>query len=366
MKIAQIVYTGFGGLGSVAFSLIEADTRQQHDWIVGFIGDIGIDSSYPKRCAANAVAWKEFRTIRGRPFRAWWRLMSWLRAEQPDAVILHSINSILPCRWHSWRSKTPLIAVEHTPNALKPRSTRLASVLSMLLADRVVLLTREYETELASSFGVLFQPRKVTIIPNGIDTSVFRPSSTLATGRSSTFRLGMAARFSFSKKQDLLVRMMVELLRKRPEVEWSLELAGDGEEFDNVRELIGALGLDEQVKLVGLLDEAAIGGWLRGLDTYVHASAGETLSTSLLQAMATGLPIVASEVPGISNLLGGNKRLGILVSDDPAKWADEIAALYDSPETRRALGMNGRQECLARFGNQAMLQAYIDLLLQGS
>jgi glycosyltransferase involved in cell wall biosynthesis len=287
LKIAQVVYTGFGGLGSVAFSLVDADVDRRHQWIIGFIGNVPIDVAYPVRCVASKVGWEEFRSTGGRPFRAWLALTRWLAQERPDAVILHSINSILPCRLCAWWRGVLLIAVEHTPNGVKTRSEWAFSRLAMVLADRVVLLTPEYQDELARAHGWLFRPSKVSIIANGIDTALFRPS-VRSMGESARVRLGMAARFSLSKGQELLVEMITILKKKRPAIKWELSLAGSGEKFDSVKILISMLGLEDEVLLEGVLDEPSVSRWLQGLDLYVRASHGETLSTSLLQAMATG------------------------------------------------------------------------------
>ena len=360
MRIAQIIYTGFGGLGSVAFSLINAD-RRRHDWCIGFIGDVAIDSHYPARCEAAGVAFKELRSVAGRPYGAWLALARWLDEVKPDAIILHSINAIVPCRWHAWRRSVPLIAVEHAAGALKSRSEKMASRLCMALADRIVLLTPEYERQLAASHGGLYRPRKVRIIANGIDVAVFAPPAKRVAAPAEV-RLGMAARFSFSKRQNVLVRMMGDLRARHPEVNWRLSLAGDGQELRRVQSLASELGLEDQVEFTGLLDEAVLAEWMRGLDIYVHASDGETLSTALLQAMASACPIVASDVSGIRNLLAGAAPLGELAANDPAGFAEKVADLWSDADRRRALGVRARAACVATYGNDTMLACYLDLI----
>jgi glycosyltransferase involved in cell wall biosynthesis len=366
MRIAQIIYTGFGGLGSVAFSLISADRTRFREWQVAFIGEQPIDPSYPPLCEKYGVAWQAFRSTPGRPYRAWLALTRWLARKQPDAILLHSINSVLPSRLVAWWRRIPLVAVEHTPNAVKTRSEWAASRLTMLLADRVVLLTPEYREELAKAHGRLFWPAKVAIVPNGIDTDRFYPGAGQFAG-TTTIRLGMAARFSFSKRQDLLVAALHRLVDRRPDIEWRLALAGDGDRLAAVQRLAADHRLAGAVRFAGLLPESAVADWLRELDIYVHASEGETLSTSLLQAMATGLPIVASDVPGIRNLLTGKgETVGILSPNDPDAFADAVIRLIDDPSRRRALGKWAREVCVARYGNRVMLDGYLRLISEVS
>jgi glycosyltransferase involved in cell wall biosynthesis len=346
----------------VAFSLVAADVGREHEWRIGFIGDLPIDPSYPRRCAEYGVAWEAFRSTPGRPYWAWAALARWLARMEPDAILLHSINSVLPARLVAWWRRIPLVAVEHTPNAVKSHSEWAASRLAMLLADRVVLLTPEYRDELARAHGRLFRPAKVVIVSNGMDTERFRPGAAPASG-AMAIRLGMAARFSFSKRQDLLVAVLRRLVDRRPDIEWRLCFAGDGDRLAAVQRLAADHQLAGAVRFAGLLPEGMVADWLRELDIYVHASDGETLSTSLLQAMATGLPIVASDIPGISNLLAGNgETIGILSPNDPENFADAIIGLVDDPLHRRALGSRAREVCVGRYGNRAMLEGYLTLL----
>lgn len=365
MKISQISYTGFGGLGSVVFSLLDADTSREHQWSIGFIGDQPLDAAYAQRCNDDGVEYAAFQSSSGKPFRAWWALARWLAQTQPEAVICHSINSILACRWYAWRHGARLVAVEHTPNQVKTRNERVFSRLAMLLSDRVVVLTPEYRNELSRAHGWLFRGSKVAVVPNGIDTDVFRPAALphrdrMRPGRALT--IGMAARFSFSKRQDLLVAVLERLAVLRPGLAVQLRLAGDGSEMKRVQALAHASPVGPRIRFDGLLSEEAVGPWLRELDIYVHATDGETLSTSLLQAMATGLPIVASDIKGVNNLLGNDRAFGATVANTADDFATAILELADNPDRLVACGANGRDHSIARYGNDKMLSRYLDLI----
>lgn len=360
MKITQIIYTGFGGLGSVAFSIIEADAQKANDWSIGFIGNLPLDEAYPPRCRQNDVEYGEFYSTPGRPYLAWWRLFMWLAKTQPDAVLLHSINSILPARLYCWLFRARLVSVEHTPLAVKTRVESIFSKMCMVLADRVVLLTNNYRNDLERLHGSVFKPAKVSVIPNGIDTDVFVPAKGT---QGKVIRLGMAARFSNTKRQAVLVDMMRLLMERCPEYAFTLDLAGDGDELETVRAKIQGVGLADHVQLSGLLDQAALVDWFDGIDIYLHASAGETLSTSLLQAMSSQLPIVASDIAGISNLLGnGPDRLGILVDNTGEAFAEAVQVLVADGEARNAMAARARKVCEIRYSNRAMFENYVALL----
>lgn len=360
MKIAQIIYTGFGGLGSVAFSIIEADAEKTHDWSIGFIGDLPLDEAYPLRCRQNDVDYGEFRSTPGRPYLAWWRLFRWLAKTRPDAILLHSINSILPARLYCWLFRARLVAVEHTSLKIKGRMETLFSKMCMVLADRIVLLTPEYRQGLEQVQGRLFRPGKVSVIANGIDLAVFSPGPRVADG---VIRLGMASRITASKRHDILVDMMRVLAEKPSGLSFVLDFAGDGEGLAALQERVEALSLGGRVIFSGLLDEARLAGWFRQLDIYVHASDGETLSTAILQAMACELPIVASDCPGITNLLGeGPDALGVLAGNTGEAFADAVQGLVADDEKRKAMAARARKACETRYSNRAMFENYVALL----
>jgi glycosyltransferase involved in cell wall biosynthesis len=356
MKIAQITYPGFGGLGSVVFSLIDAPGERPVDWEAGFIGDLPLDPALAARCEALNIPNACFRTSPGKPYAAWRKLSQWLTARRPDAVICHSINAILACKWYGLRYRVPVIAVEHTPNQVKTRSERAASLVSMLVADKVVVLTEDYRRELRSQHGRFFRPRKVVTIPNGIDLSVFHPPSPRPERK--RLRLGMAARFSFSKRQDLLIDTMKRLAELRPDLDVTLSLAGNGDRLEAVRDAAAGVG---NIHFDGLLDEPGIATWMQDLDIYVHATAGETLSTSLLQAMASGLPILASDIPGVSNLLQDGVY-GRCIDNEATAFATAILALADDPQSAAAMGARARVHCETHYSMTAMRRAYLGLI----
>jgi Glycosyltransferase len=364
MRVCQITYSGFGGLGSVVFSLIEADIVDSNEWAIGFIGDLPLDYTYPPRCERNGVEFLSFRSVSGKPYRAWLELAGWLGKTKPDVVICHSINSIFACRWYAWRHRATLITVEHTSNQVKSRMGWLFSRLCMLMADRVVVLTDEYRKELRQAHGWLYRAAKVRLIPNGVDTAQFHPSTSSAAKHGSTIKLGMAARFSFSKRQDLLVDVMVALANLRPDLSFELHFAGNGEEVQRVQALAGNSPDAAHIYFDGLLNEAQMAEWLRDLDVYVHATDGETLSTSLLQAMSTGLPIVASDVPGVNNLLGADTEYGLCVANDALSFAHAILKVAEGTGFSSVLATRARGRVLENYSHQVMLQRYLDVIAE--
>ncbi|MCP4451388.1 MAG: glycosyltransferase family 4 protein, partial [Planctomycetes bacterium] len=172
----------------------------------------------------------------GRAWRSWSNVFKQLTRIRPDAIILHSVKTILPCWLYARRRGIRLIAVEHQSNALKERSEWVVSRLLMILAAEVVVLTPDYQQELEYRLGTTFRTAKTHTIPNGIDVSLFSPRSEARLGRRGIVVIGMAARFSSKKRQGALVEALNILRSSHSQIDWRLSLAGDGETLGDIRE----------------------------------------------------------------------------------------------------------------------------------
>ncbi len=365
MKVAQILYSGLGGHGSVAFSLSGADRDKQWQLMMGFFGIEPLSVAYAETCRRQDIPYRYFRVVSGRQWRSWPKVLRWLEENRPETVILHSITALLPCWWYARRNGGRLVAVEHTPNLVKTRNEWVFSVLAMWLADRVVMLTPVYRAEMREALGWWYRDAKVRLIPNGIDTRRFAPVNAPDPETKGKVRLGMAARFVANKRQDSLVAMMDQLRRRRPDIAWELNLAGDGETWKAVETQVRASGLEDCVELTGHLDSDRLAVWFQSLDIYLHASVGETLSTSILQAMATGLPIVGADVPGIGNLLTGEHICGVLVPDStPEGFCAAVSSLWDNPAERRQLAHAARRLAVKEYSQESMFERYHALVME--
>jgi glycosyltransferase involved in cell wall biosynthesis len=358
LEVAQILYSGMGGHGSVAFSLLDADIGNEWRPYLGFFGIEPLSPAYAEQCRTRGISHRYFPARPGKSWRAWGAIFRWLSEIRPEAIILHSITALLPCLIYSrWRNAR-LIVVEHQPNALKSRSEWAFSFLAMLLADRIVSLTPDYAEELRRRLGPFYRARKLEIIPNGIDVSRFIPAEG-SQKKAGSVRLGMAARFTATKRQDTLVEMLSDLCGCEPDIDWRLSLAGGGVALEAVKRRAQAAGLGVRVDFPGQLNEEELIPWLRALDIYLHASEGETLSTSLLQAMASGLPIIASDVPGIGNLVAGQTNCGLLIEgQSPQGFAEAVIGLVKAPEVMARLGADGRMLAEDLYDHRRMFSGY--------
>lgn len=362
LKIAQILYSGLGGHGSVAFSILEGIKSNAYMFIFGFLGIEPLLDAYKNNCKKSGIKYKYFKAIAGYPFYSWPKIVIWLYKERPDAIILHSVSAIIPVLAYTKITKTPLIFVEHQANSLKKSSAWKISKLGMKFADKIVYLTESYKHEMELAMPNSFISKKVSIIPNGIDTQRFIPSKNSIL-ENKKINIGMAARFTSMRRQDILVESLKQLKENYPHFDWHLTLAGDGETFKDIAKLIQDKNLHDNISLHGNLDEQELIHWFQKLDIYVHATEGETLSTSMLQAMACGLPIVASDVPGVKNLVSNTGEFGILVHEQTASaFSKIIGDLVNTKEKAKKMSKIARNIAIETYSIEKMSSKYLELI----
>jgi len=352
MKIANVHYTGFGGLAAVVNGMVTAPGAAEHTWIMGYYGVAPLDASNRAFCEAHGLKYETFQPLPRRPWSAWRDLVRWLKEERPDAILCHSITAIPPCAYYARKNRIPLIAVEHTPNEVKSRTEWAGSIASMFFAHRVVVLTKVYSGLLQAGLGRLYCPAKVRTIPNGVDAGMFRPIADIVSN--GKLCAGMAARLANTKRHAIL-------LEAARDTGLTLRFAGDGECLEGLKSR--ASQIDESlVQFDGLVPADRMPNWLGDLDIYLHASEGETFSMSVLQAMATGLPVIASDISGMDEIIGRDGRCGLLVPNTKQAWRSAIELLAGDAELRKRMGQAARARVEKEFSTATMLDGYLQVI----
>jgi len=230
------------------------------------------------------------------------------------------------------------------------------------LITHFIPLSRELEAYLTDGVGV---PReRVTRIVNGVDTERFRPGSgergVLPEGFGGPDRVvvGTVGRLAAVKDPVNLAQAFVALLRERPERRRWLRLVvvGDGALYGAIRERLDAAGAGDLAWLPGRRDD--VPEVLRALDVFVLPSLAEGISNTILEAMASGLPVVATDVGGNAELVVEGATGTLVPRADPGALAAGIARYLDQPELRRRHGRAARERAVAELSLDAMVQRY--------
>jgi glycosyltransferase involved in cell wall biosynthesis len=234
---------------------------------------------------------------------------------------------------------------------------------SLVLADAVIATSREF-AKLASAYC---DPRKIVVIPNGVDTDDFSHSRAVPESLSrkyGTEQVVLAVRRLVPKNGiQYLVQAAPRILSSCPETRFII--GGWGSQEEDLKRLAEDLGVASRFDFVGAIPNAEVPEYLSLATLVVFPSSMESTSHACLEAMAMGKPVVASRLGGLAELLGENGR-GVLVDlFDSAnstyhappelsrgasdRLADAIIGLLRDSSLARTIGEAGRDYALANF-----------------
>lgn len=197
-------------------------------------------------------------------------------------------------------------------------------------------------------------PTRVRVIPNGV-AAVGKPRGADRAGRPVEVFVSVGS-FAPAKSVPRLVEAFAMVAATRPRLR--LVLVGDGAEAARCREMAVAAGLAGRVQLTGWQRDVAT--HLARADAFVLPSRNENLPLALLEAMAAGLPCVASGVGGVPEVLAGGA--GIVVEPgDSSALARAMADLADHPDRAARLGAAGAARVRDRFTISGVADAYAEL-----
>ncbi|MGI6308609.1 MAG: glycosyltransferase family 4 protein [Dethiobacteria bacterium] len=207
---------------------------------------------------------------------------------------------------------------------------------------------------------------KIVTIYNGIDTDKFRADISIeeaASGEKSQEKLaplfsspgprvGTVGRLISHKGLDIFIRAAARVAPQHPTAHFFIVGKGpERAELENLRDLLGLQG-----RLFFLGEISQMPAFLSSLDLFVLASRSEGLSISLLEAGSLGLPMIASAVGGIPEIIQ-HGRTGLLFPvEDTAALAENISWLIGEPQRRQKLGLEAAKEIRARFTEEKMLK----------
>lgn len=222
---------------------------------------------------------------------------------------------------------------------------------------RFVTVSQHLETYLTDVVGV--RPDKVRQIYNGVDTEKFSPPT--QNELSGPLVIGTVGRMQTVKNQTLLARAFVALVTRRADLQSRIRLRfiGDGPLLEACREILSAGNLLSLGDFVGASDEIA--DELRNIDIFVLPSLAEGISNTILEAMATGLPVIATNVGGSSELVVDGRTGALVASEDTAALAKMLERYIDQTETRLEHGRAARARIEEQFSLKKMVAAYDEL-----
>ena len=276
---------------------------------------------------------------------AFTRLIKIWKSKPPDLVHTHLYHAGLIGRIVArFLNISPVIVHQHGPQHSRSRHRTLSDKITSRWVNRYVTSCEAVSQILKLREGI--KDTQIIVIPDGINIIQspvkLPPDWPIAPNKVGLVCVG---RLSPEKGQFWLLKALANPLLHKADIH--VVFMGDGKMSTELLDLSTQLGLNEMVSFVGMRRD--ILEWLPNFDIFVLPSDWEGISLALLEAMATGIPVVATAVGGTPEVVVDGET-GLLVPPrDPEALAESITRLLNDPEMRQRMGQAGRQRVQDHF-----------------
>lgn len=358
--IAHIVFRfGVGGLENGIVNLINRMPEAAYQHAIICLTDY--DAEFFQRIKRPDVGVHALHKAPGKDIGSYWRLWRLLRCLKPDVVHTRNLGTIdclpiaaaagVPVRIHGEHGWDV-----HDLHGTNRKYRWLRRAMTPFI-HRYIVVSRQLGDWLRGT--VKIPKNKIIHICNGVDTQRFTQRT--VDELPDSFVIGFAGRFADVKDPLNLVEAFIILLQTRPDLQGRVRLLmlGDGKLHAEAISRLQRSGYGEYADLPGSSNDVA--SQLQRMSVFVLPSRNEGISNTILEAMATGLPVVATRVGGNPELVCENDN-GLLVSpEDSTALAHALIRYLDAPDSVRTHGQAGRHHVETLFSLQTMVEAYMQV-----
>ena len=357
IKVAHVVLSlDCGGLERVVLNLVSEGRNLGQRVAVVCVEHPGVLAS------AVETAGAEVMCVYKRPGLRWGtigRLKRVFRKHCPDVVHTHQIGALLYAGPAARGAMVPVIVhTEHGKHYAVRWRTRWLGRLAGVYAKQFFCVSRDIAAELAACRIV--PDRKIQVVPNGIETNRFRePGDPWKVRKSLGIPahapvIGSVGRLCEVKRYDVLLRAFVFVKSRVPAAH--LLLVGDGPLQGSLHGLADSLGLGDCVHFAGYQTNPEV--YLQLMNVFALTSRSEGMPLALLEAWAVGLPVVASRVGGLPDLIDEGVTGLMFSPDDERCLASILCKLLTNETLARAMGAAGNRQVESQFSLGRMAGEY--------
>lgn len=357
----HVVRTGFAG-GGMENGIVNVTNRLPPERFRVSICVLDSTESFSERLDRSKVEIHLIpKTLPGIDWTLVWKLARLFKRTDTDMVHSHNwgtfLYAILAAKW----AHVPIIHGDHGRNVSDlATESRLKRRAKSFLGRRVERLSTVSQSLAAEweAYGV--PASKIKWIPNGVDVVRFRPQSDRAAYRrkfglpENGFLIGSIGRLDSLKNYEVLVAAFAKLAPSHADL--SLALLGRGPDEQKLRALANELKVADRVFFLGHRPNPE--DFLAALDVFALPSKFEGMSNVVLEAMASGLPVVCADLPCHHEVFEADKE-GLVVAPCTAdQLAEALERLIRDQDLRLRLGTAARKKALDRFSIEQMVSEY--------
>lgn len=353
IHIAHVIYRfDTGGLENGVVNIINRlGEKQFHHSIITLDG---CSEAFCQRINTTNVDFFDLAKKPGQDFGMFMRLRTLLKRIKPDVFHTRNIGT-LECQLVGWWCRIPYrIHGEHgwDVNDLHGSNAkyRLLRRLIKPFVHQYIALSSEAKEYLEDKIGVA--TRRIVHLCNGVDADRFLP--TKAADKNTTV-IGCVGRLEEVKNHQLLIES-IGVLAQQTEKPFVLQLVGDGSLRDKLQKRIEALEVTDKVEMLGNRND--VDKLMNRFDFFVLPSLAEGISNTILEAMACGLPVIATNVGGNGDLVVDTKTGYLVDAYDPQGLANKMQSYIDDPDTCQLHGSQSRQRIEQEFSLDVMVKKY--------
>lgn len=339
-----------GGLENGVVNLINRLTETEYHHTI--VTMKGYNPEFAERITTNNVDFVDLGKKDGNDFSVFGKLNKLLKNLKPD--ILHTRNTAtLEMQIVGWWRRIPLrIHGEHgwDVNDMHGQNVRYQRLRRAIkpFVHQYIALSIEARDYLLNVIKV--NPEKVNHICNGVDDSKF---TVLPKTQELPFVFGCVGRLEDVKNHVLLAEAFA-IANKQCEAK--LHLIGEGGCRTKVEEIFAKEKCQERVWMAGNRSDVAT--LMQDFDAFILPSLAEGISNTILEAMSSGLPVIATDVGGNSELVVDDETGFLVASDDPQQMADKMLTYVKNKKLANQHGANGRKRIEQKFSIRAMTTSY--------
>lgn len=286
--------------------------------------------------------------------RQFYRLVRWLQSNRPDVLLTFMFHANLAGRLVRRLGIVPALVCSERIMKWDSRFRVLVNRYTVSWADGVTVNSSASRRSWARDLRI--PESRISVIYNGVDTTTFVPGQPV-----SPPVIGVLARLHGRNGHDWFLDALAQLDERAPQP-WTCAFAGTGPEEPMLRAKVATLGLHDRVTFLGHVADPT--AFLRSLMLCAHPARASGMPNAVLEAMACGLPVIATAVGGTPEAIEHGKTGWLVQPDDADSTAALLAELLRTPATRQAVGARARTSVVKRFSVEAMVAGTETMITQ--